>query len=130
MAKLYTDASGALLRCDVTPGQLQQAAPANTASTLDFDPDANDVLLVNIVIQPLAVRYDGATVTIGGQAYSVQAASTDYQQSQQIISRGRTAIGDMTTYLALTSPTNAQNVAELQLLTRAVRWLLHEALLD
>lgn len=127
MAKLYTDASGALLRCDVTPGQLQQSAPASTVNTLDFDPQSNGVLVVNVVLQPARVTYDGTTTRIGGNTYTVQAATTDYQQQQAAISNAQQARDAITTYLALATPTNAQNVTELQLLSKIVRYLLHEA---
>lgn len=114
MAKLYTDASGALLRCDVTPGQLQQSAPANTANTLDFDPTPNAVLVTNIQLQPLAVRYDGQSVTIAGHAYAVQAPGDGYSDQVAMLAAARA-------FLSGTDLTLVQ-------LNKLCRWLLRQAL--
>lgn len=92
-------------------------------SELSIDPESNAALVADIGVDSTRYRLvagvlskDGVTVTLAPDSEN----ETVRKQAQQTVS-------DLTTYLGLANPTNAQNSAVLKTLARAVRYLIRRA---
>lgn len=131
---LYYDASGLLIAPLYQDGRSangpDSGSVAGGAGSVTFDETTNAALLVDLnaawghyTVSAGALLKDGVTVTIA-------APSATTTQNQQVQDQAQQVVNDITTYLGLSSPTNAQTLALIRELARYVRYDIHHTILD
>ncbi len=119
---LSHDAAGRILRIVGSDSEaaMYQGDPAGLAGTLVFDRATNAALSTAIRANPDAYRVIGGALQLNGSPVAIAADSED----EAVRKVAQQTVNDLTTYLGLASPTNAQNILALKTLARAVRYLI------
>lgn len=122
MARIWYDAGGAILRVAANDAEeARHVAPAGAAGSVAFDEQTNASVLAELASAwqahtcPAGVlKRDGVTVSIAADGQTKTDRSNWDQQYAAFVAA-------CNTYLGLASPTNAQVVAQVRLMTQA--WL-------
>lgn len=132
MAIIYATASGQVARVAGDDGTLLTHADPLPAApqSLDLDGGSNAALLADCAANPGRYLLTSGTLTRDGQAVVIAAPSATYTQRQQVITQAQQIVDDLTAYLALGSPTNAQTVAAFREVAQAVRYFIRHFVLD
>ena len=121
MTKLYIDGTNRVIHAAPDDGA---DPPDSTTMALAFDAATNAAVQTAVSAEPWRYTISGGTLLRDGQAVTIAAAGTAYTQRQQVVSQAQQVIDDITTYLALGSPTNAQTVAAFREVAQVVRYLI------
>lgn len=134
MITLYYDAAGALLSPAFRDGRSVNGPDTGglpgAAGSLTFDETTNAALFAALGARWNTFTAPGGVLTHSGQAVTINAPSDTTTQAQQVQTQAQQVVDDITTYLALTSPTNAQTLALVRELARVVRYLLRRFVLS
>lgn len=122
MATIYAGADNLVLRYLDTPEEEAQYPnpPIGTAHTLVFDQDTNAATAADLALSTDAYRLAGSTLTKDGTPVAIAADG----ESTTVRKQAAQTVADLTTYLGLANPTNAQNILALKTIARAVRYLI------
>ncbi len=120
MAKIYANASGAILRL-VRNAEEEAAfgAPAATAFTLELDEQTNASVLDNFFADSNAYSMPLGVLTRSGVPVPIAAPGQQYTARQQLTASKQTIQSNaagLVTYRGLPSPTNAQTIAAVKAL--------------
>lgn len=122
MATIYAGADNTILRYLRTPDEEAQhpTPPPGTAHTLSFDAETNAATAADLALSTDAYRLSGASLTKAGAPVAIAADG----ENETVRKQAAQTVADLTTYLGLANPTNAQNVLALKTIARAVRYLI------
>ena len=115
MAKAYRQADGQFRFRATVVEERMNPVPGDAAAIVDFDEDTNAALLADI-----RANLASYAVTVGGLLQKDGATVTPAADGDRAALRRQAAqaVADNNTYLAIGSPTNAQNLAQIRALTR------------
>lgn len=122
MTTLYAGADNRIIRYlrSLDDEARYPTPPAGIAHTLAFDEDTNAATVADLAQSTDAYRLNGSTLTKDGAPVVIAPDGEDATVRKQ----AQQTVLDLTAYLALPSPTNAQNILALKTLARAVRYLI------
>lgn len=133
MITLYYDINGTLLVPAYLNGQSafgpDTGSHTSAVGTVTFDETTNPALVTGLGTKWEIYTAPAGVLTYSGQPVSVNPPSVATTQAQQVQSQAQQVIDDITTYLALGSPTNAQTVAAFREVAQVVRYLLRTVIL-
>lgn len=125
MAVIYAGADNRVIRYLRSPAEEAEfpTPPVGTVHTLVFDEATNAAAAADLTVSVDPYRLAGSALTKDGQAVVIAADGEDATVRKQ----AQQTVDDLTTYLGLATPTNAQNALALKTLARAVRYLIRRA---
>lgn len=117
MAKIYGAANGEIIRFLQTDAEeITYGIPSSYASMLDFDGDANANTIKSLLSDWNNYKLVSGVLQYKGVAVTIAPASQLYTDRQQLA----TIRDGLKTYYGLNNPTNAQTVAAVKGIIRAL----------